>query len=118
MGDRRRGWRPDGYRGQGAGDRQPAGYPGFQRRQLSGAASGPHFVDELALALPHYGKRAAVRPGITGWAQINYPYGASVEDVREKLAYDLYYGKNRGILLDILILFSTVRVIVFREAAR
>ena len=75
-------------------------------------------MDELALALPHYGKRAAVRPGITGWAQINYPYGASVEDAREKLACDIYYVKSRGILLDILIPFSTVRVILFHEAAR
>jgi lipopolysaccharide/colanic/teichoic acid biosynthesis glycosyltransferase len=62
--------------------------------------------------------RDRVKPGITGWAQVNYPYGASVEDAREKLAYDLYYIKNRGFFLDLLILCSTVRVILFREGAR
>lgn len=78
----------------------------------------PHFVAELALALPFYDKRACVKPGITGWAQVNYPYGASVEDAREKLAYDLYYVEHRSILLDFVILCSTVRVILFREGAR
>ena len=78
----------------------------------------PHFVEELVRAIPCYNVRANVKPGITGWAQVNYPYGASVEDAREKLAYDLYYVKNRGILLDILILCATVRVILFREGAR
>ena len=75
-------------------------------------------MNELALALPHYGKRAFVKPGLTGWAQVNFPYGASIEDARMKLSYDLYYVRHRSILLDIMILFSTVRVIVFREAAR
>lgn len=78
----------------------------------------PHFVEELSLAIPFYDERAYVKPGITGWAQVNYPYGASVEDAREKLAYDLYYVKNRSILLDILIFCSTVRVVLFREGAR
>ena len=78
----------------------------------------PSFVEELTLAIPCYAKRAAVKPGITGWAQVNYPYGASVEDAREKLAYDLYYVKNRSLLLDIVIVCSTVRVILFREGAR
>ena len=59
-----------------------------------------------------------MKPGLTGWAQVNFPYGASVEDAREKLAYDLYYVKNRSFLLDLLILVSTVRVILFREGAR
>jgi lipopolysaccharide/colanic/teichoic acid biosynthesis glycosyltransferase len=68
--------------------------------------------------IPLYRQRAYVKPGITGWAQVNYPYGASVEDAREKLAYDLYYVKNRSLLLDVLILFATVRVILFREGAR
>ena len=61
---------------------------------------------------------SAVKPGITGWAQVNFPYGASVEDAREKLAYDLYYVKNRSLILDLLILVSTVRVVLFREGAR
>ncbi len=78
----------------------------------------PHFVEQLARVIPQYRQRAYVKPGITGWAQVNYPYGASVEDAREKLAYDLYYVKNRSLLLDVLILFATVRVILFREGAR
>lgn len=78
----------------------------------------PHFVEQLAVALPFYRVRARVKPGLTGWAQVNYPYGASVEDAREKLAYDLYYVKNRSILLDIAIMFSTIRVVLFREGAR
>ena len=78
----------------------------------------PHFVSQLAAAIPFYHERSYVKPGVTGWAQVNYPYGASVEDAREKLAYDLYYVKHRGILLDLLILLSTVRVVLFREGAR
>ncbi|HSZ91280.1 MAG TPA: TIGR03013 family XrtA/PEP-CTERM system glycosyltransferase [Acetobacteraceae bacterium] len=78
----------------------------------------PHFVEQLSRVIPLYRQRAYVKPGITGWAQVNYPYGASVEDAREKLAYDLYYVKNRSLLLDVLILFATVRVILFREGAR
>jgi exopolysaccharide biosynthesis polyprenyl glycosylphosphotransferase len=78
----------------------------------------PHFVEQLSRAIPFYRQRSYVKPGVTGWAQINFPYGASVEDAREKLAYDLYYVKNRSLLLDVLILFATVRVILFREGAR
>jgi len=78
----------------------------------------PQFVEQLAEIIPFYRGRAYVKPGLTGWAQVNFPYGASVEDAREKLAYDLYYVKNRSPLLDLLIMFSTVRVILFREGAR
>ena len=78
----------------------------------------PHFVEQLTRVIPFYRERSYVKPGITGWAQINFPYGASIEDAREKLAYDLYYVKNRSLLLDCLILFATVRVILFREGAR
>jgi exopolysaccharide biosynthesis polyprenyl glycosylphosphotransferase len=78
----------------------------------------PVFVDELAKVIPFYNHRGYVKPGLTGWAQVSYPYGASVDDAREKLAYDLYYVKNRSILLDMVILLSTVRVILFREGAR
>jgi len=78
----------------------------------------PIFVEELAKVIPFYNQRGYVKPGLTGWAQVNYPYGASVDDAREKLAYDLYYVKNRGVLLDMVILLSTVRVILFREGAR
>ena len=78
----------------------------------------PHFVDQLAEVIPFYRDRACVKPGITGWAQVNYPYGASIEDARQKLSYDLYYVKHRNLFLDILILFATVRVILFQEGAR
>jgi lipopolysaccharide/colanic/teichoic acid biosynthesis glycosyltransferase len=78
----------------------------------------PHFVDQLALVIPFYRQRSYVKPGLTGWAQVNYPYGASVEDAREKLSYDLYYVKHRSLLLDMTILLSTVRVVLFREGAR
>ena len=78
----------------------------------------PHFVEQLAAAIPFYAQRSRVKPGITGWAQVNYPYGASVEDAREKLSFDLYYLKNRGLFLDLFILVATVRVILFREGAR
>mgnify|MGYP001078275125 FL=1 len=78
----------------------------------------PHFVTQLTRVIPFYDHRAAVRPGLTGWAQVNFPYGASIEDAREKLAYNLYYVKNRTVFLDLVILFSTVRVVLFREGAR
>jgi exopolysaccharide biosynthesis polyprenyl glycosylphosphotransferase len=78
----------------------------------------PHFVEQLARAIPFYRQRAYVKPGLTGWAQVNFPYGASVEDAREKLAYDLYYVKNRTIMLDMVILLSTIRVVLFHEGAR
>jgi sugar transferase (PEP-CTERM system associated) len=78
----------------------------------------PYFVERLAKALPFYNARHAVRPGITGWAQVNYPYGASVEDARQKLSHDLYYVKNRGVFLDLVILVQTVRVILWPVGAR
>ncbi len=78
----------------------------------------PHFVAQLEQALPFYGDRALVKPGLTGWAQVNYPYGASVEDARAKLSYDLYYVKHRSMLLDLMILVATVRVVLFQRGAR
>jgi lipopolysaccharide/colanic/teichoic acid biosynthesis glycosyltransferase len=78
----------------------------------------PFFVADLAKAIPYYAERHWVRPGITGWAQINFPYGASIEDSRRKLAYDLYYIKNRSFFLDVLILLQTVRVIFWNQGAR
>jgi len=78
----------------------------------------PHFVDQLREILPFYADRHHVRPGITGWAQVNYSYGATVEDAREKLAYDLYYVNHRNLVFDLLVMISTVRVILFREGAR
>ena len=78
----------------------------------------PQFVADLEARLPYYSERHVVKPGITGWAQINYPYGASVEDAREKLEFDLYYAKNYTPFLDILILLQTARVILWPEGAR
>ncbi|OZA93228.1 MAG: sugar transferase [Erythrobacter sp. 34-65-8] len=78
----------------------------------------PKFVAELEEHLPYYAERHMVKPGITGWAQINYPYGASVEDSRNKLEYDLYYAKNYTPFLDLLILLQTLRVVLWSEGAR
>ncbi|MFL5283184.1 MAG: sugar transferase [Rhodopila sp.] len=78
----------------------------------------PLFVEQLVQVIPFYRQRAYVKPGLTGWAQVNYPYGASVEDAHEKLAYDLYYVKHRSFWLDLVILLRTVRVVLFREGAR
>ena len=78
----------------------------------------PQFVAELEEQMPFYAERHMVKPGITGWAQINYPYGASVEDSRHKLEYDLYYAKNYTPFLDLLILLQTLRVVLWHEGAR
>ncbi|MFL6863385.1 MAG: TIGR03013 family XrtA/PEP-CTERM system glycosyltransferase [Allosphingosinicella sp.] len=78
----------------------------------------PQFVSDLEARLPYYAERHVVKPGITGWAQINLPYGASVEDAREKLEFDLYYAKNYTPFLDLLILLQTVRVVLWPEGAR
>ncbi|GLV25014.1 TIGR03013 family XrtA/PEP-CTERM system glycosyltransferase [Sphingobium sp. Cam5-1] len=76
------------------------------------------FVEDLEQHLRYYAERHMVKPGITGWAQINYPYGASIEDSRNKLEYDLYYAKNYTPFLDLLILIQTLRVILWPEGAR
>jgi lipopolysaccharide/colanic/teichoic acid biosynthesis glycosyltransferase len=76
------------------------------------------FVDDLVQHLRYYAERHMVKPGITGWAQINYPYGASIEDSRNKLEYDLYYAKNYSPFLDLLILLQTIRVVIWPEGAR
>jgi sugar transferase (PEP-CTERM system associated) len=78
----------------------------------------PEFVADLDDKLPYYAERHMVKPGITGWAQINYPYGASLEDSRHKLEYDLYYAKNYTPFLDLLILLQTLRVVLWSEGAR
>ncbi len=78
----------------------------------------PQFVAELEEQLPFYAERHMVKPGITGWAQINYPYGANLEDSRHKLEYDLYYAKNYTPFLDLLILLQTLRVVLWHEGAR
>ncbi|MES2353900.1 MAG: TIGR03013 family XrtA/PEP-CTERM system glycosyltransferase [Pseudomonadota bacterium] len=78
----------------------------------------PFFVSELAKEIPFYNARHSIKPGITGWAQVRYPYGASLEDAIEKLQYDLYYVKNHTLFLDIVILFETVQVVLWGKGAR
>ena len=78
----------------------------------------PFFVEQLKEQIPYYDLRHRVPPGITGWAQVNYPYGATVEDARRKLAYDLYYLKRSDLVLDLVILLQTVRVVLFAHGAR
>lgn len=76
------------------------------------------FVEQLEKQIPFYRLRLIAKPGITGWAQVRYPYGASVEDARAKLEYDLYYLKNRSLFLDLTILFHTVRHVLMGKGAR
>jgi sugar transferase (PEP-CTERM system associated) len=78
----------------------------------------PFFVDKLTQEIPYYAVRHSVKPGITGWAQVRYHYGSTVEDSQEKLQYDLYYVKNHTLFLDILILFETVAVVLTGKGAR
>jgi sugar transferase (PEP-CTERM system associated) len=78
----------------------------------------PEFVADLERQLPYFAERHMVKPGITGWAQVNFPYGASIDDARQKLEYDLYYAKNYTPFLDILILLQTIRVVLWPEGAR
>jgi sugar transferase (PEP-CTERM system associated) len=78
----------------------------------------PQFVKELEAQIPFYAYRHSVKPGLTGWAQLCYPYGSSVEDARSKLQYDLYYVKNNNLLLDLTILLQTVEVVLVGKGAR
>ena len=78
----------------------------------------PFFVESLTQHVPYYNERHRMKPGITGWAQVNYPYGASIADAKEKLSYDLYYTKNFSLFLDVLILLQTIRVVLVPEGAR
>jgi sugar transferase (PEP-CTERM system associated) len=78
----------------------------------------PQFVDKLAETIPYYRERHSVKPGITGWAQLCYPYGASEQDAVEKLQYDLFYVKNHDLVFDMLILLQTVEVILLGKGAR
>ena len=66
----------------------------------------------------YYNIRHCVKPGLTGWAQLRYPYGASVQDAEEKLTFDLFYVKNHGLVFDVLILLQTVEVVLFRRGSR
>ncbi|MDL2275977.1 TIGR03013 family PEP-CTERM/XrtA system glycosyltransferase [Desulfosarcina sp. OttesenSCG-928-G10] len=76
------------------------------------------FVKELETRIPYYAERFSVKPGVTGWAQVSYAYGASVEDAREKLNYDLFYIKNMTLLMDMMVILRTVKTVLFGEGAR
>ena len=78
----------------------------------------PQFVEQLNSEIRYYSVRHSVKPGLTGWAQLRYPYGASVHDAEEKLKFDLFYVKNHGLVLDLMILLQTVEVVLFRRGAR
>jgi sugar transferase (PEP-CTERM system associated) len=78
----------------------------------------PYFVDLLGQSIPYYGLRHTVRPGVTGWAQVRYQYGGSVEEAKTKLEYDLFYIKHRSISLDIAILFETAKVLLWQRGAK
>ena len=78
----------------------------------------PEFVEWLSREIPYYNVRHMVRPGLTGWAQIKYKYGSTVEDAREKLQYDLFYMKNASIGLDLMIMFLTIKIVILRRGAQ
>jgi len=78
----------------------------------------PGFVRQLQAQIPFYDIRHSVKPGVTGWAQVRYSYGASVEDARRKHQFDLYYVKNHSLFLDLVVLVETVSVVLFREGSR
>ena len=78
----------------------------------------PQFVDQFNEQIRYYAVRHSVKPGLTGWAQLRYPYGASLRDAEEKLKFDLFYVKHQGLVLDLMILLQTVEVVMFRRGAR
>jgi sugar transferase (PEP-CTERM system associated) len=78
----------------------------------------PFFVEQLTTQIPYFAARHSVKPGVTGWAQVRYQYGSTVEDSQEKLQYDLYYVKNHSLFLDILVLLETVYVVLTAKGAR
>ena len=78
----------------------------------------PEFVQTLSRSIPYYHERHSVKPGITGWAQLRYPYGASDHDALEKLQYDLYYVKHRSVVFDLMVILQTVEVVLWGKGAR
>jgi lipopolysaccharide/colanic/teichoic acid biosynthesis glycosyltransferase len=78
----------------------------------------PEFVTRLAERIPYYHERHSVKPGITGWAQVRYPYGSSEQDAKEKLDYDLYYVKHQGLIFDLMVLLQTAEVVFWGKGAR
>jgi lipopolysaccharide/colanic/teichoic acid biosynthesis glycosyltransferase len=77
----------------------------------------PEFVEQLTAEIPFYGQRHAVRPGLTGWAQVSYTYGATKEDALEKLQYDLFYIKHMSLSLDFYVMFETIKTVILRRGA-
>ena len=78
----------------------------------------PYFVEQLTPEIPYYAIRHSIKPGLTGWAQVRYHYGSSVEDTQKKLQYDLYYVKHHSLFLDIVILFETIGVVLTGKGAQ
>jgi lipopolysaccharide/colanic/teichoic acid biosynthesis glycosyltransferase len=78
----------------------------------------PEFVAQLARKVPFYEERHFVKPGVTGWAQVRYSYGASEKDAQEKLEYDLYYVKHHSLAFDLMVLLLTVEIVLFRIGSR
>jgi lipopolysaccharide/colanic/teichoic acid biosynthesis glycosyltransferase len=78
----------------------------------------PYFVKELREKIPYYDERHSVRPGLTGWAQVRYAYGSSVEDAFQKLEYDLFYLKNMSLTFDLAIIFQTIRIVIGGRGGR
>jgi lipopolysaccharide/colanic/teichoic acid biosynthesis glycosyltransferase len=78
----------------------------------------PFFTEQFEQEIPFYAQRHSVKPGVSGWAQVCYPYGSTKDDVLEKLKYDLYYIKNMSILFDLMIIFKTVKIVLLGRGAR
>ncbi|MBI3368834.1 MAG: TIGR03013 family PEP-CTERM/XrtA system glycosyltransferase, partial [Burkholderiales bacterium] len=78
----------------------------------------PYFVEQLTKEIPYYAVRHSIKPGVTGWAQVKYQYGSTIEDSQEKLQYDLYYVKNHSLFLDFVVLFETIGVVLTGKGAR
>jgi lipopolysaccharide/colanic/teichoic acid biosynthesis glycosyltransferase len=78
----------------------------------------PYFVESLKEKVPYYNERFSVKPGVTGWAQVMYPYGATEEDALQKLKYDLYYIKNMSLLMDLMVIFHTAKIVLLGRGSR
>jgi lipopolysaccharide/colanic/teichoic acid biosynthesis glycosyltransferase len=78
----------------------------------------PVFVEQLTEQIPFYGQRHVVKPGLTGWAQVRYTYGASVEEAMQKLQYDLFYIKNQSLALDLYVILKTIKIVILRRGAQ
>ncbi len=108
------------YRGQNEEDEIPQLW-NVLKGEMSFVGPRPereHFINELQKQIPYYGERFSLMPGVTGWAQVSYSYGASVEDEKEKLNYDLFYIKNMSFLMDLMVIMRTVKTVIFGHGAR